>query len=326
MLTHVDGHRNGVVRSRSVTALDAVSVYTPTFRVPIENLADPLGLTDIQVRLFRRFHGLDQIRFAPDLSSADLLREAAGGLTELRGQEHRVRYVIHGRAMPVVVPYPHNPLHEVCRELGLDHALTFTVTHQSCASGLLAVELAGRLLAGDPADDALALVLTGEKTFTQHARLLPGTSIFAEGASACLVSANGPRDRLLSYACVQRGEFDTEFGDLAEKFQREYRTSLAEVIHRAVADAGLALDDIRLILPHNVNVVTWQRLCLLIDFPVRRVLLSNVPANGHMFCSDAFANYRTARQLDLLHEGDHYLVATVGAGAGATFSAMVFRH
>ncbi|NUT53431.1 MAG: 3-oxoacyl-ACP synthase, partial [Saccharothrix sp.] len=286
-----------------MTALDAVSVYTPAFRVPIEDLAEPLELTDIQVRLFRRFHGLDRIRFDPDRSPAQLLAAAADGLAELRGREHRVRYVVHGRAMPVVVPYPHNPLHEVCRELGLAHALTFTVTHQSCASGLLAVELAGRLLAGDP-DDALALVLTGEKAFTRHARLLPGTSIFAEGSSACLVSANGSRDRMLSFVCAQRGEFDGEFGDSAERFQREYRSSLAEVIHRAVAEAGLALDDIRLVLPHNVNVVTWQRLCLLMDFPVERVLLANVPDNGHMFCSDAFANYRTARERGLLDGGD----------------------
>jgi len=288
-----------------VTALDAVSVYTPAFRVPIEDLADPLGLTAIQVRLFRRFHGLDQVRFDPDRSPAELLRAAAEGLTELRGQEHRVRYVVHGRAMPVVVPYPHNPLHEVCRGLGLGHALAFTVTQQSCASGLLAVELAGRLLAGDPDEEALALVLTGEKAFTRHARLLPGTSLFGEGASACLVSANGRRDRMLSFVCAQRGEFDGEFGDREDEF---------------------VLDDIRLVLPHNVNVVTWQRLCSLMDFPVRRVLLSNVPDNGHLFCTDAFANYRTARERDLLREGDHYLVATVGAGAGATFSAMVFQH
>jgi 3-oxoacyl-[acyl-carrier-protein] synthase III len=315
-----------MVRSGVVTALDAVSVYVPEFRLPIEKLACPLGLTDIQVRLFRRFHGLNEIRFDPDRSLPDLLRTAVRGITALHGQEHRVRYVIHARAMPVVVPYPRNPLHDVCREVGLGHALTFTVTQQSCASGLLAIDMAGRLLAADPAGEALALVLTGEKAFTRDAQLLPGTSIFGEGASACLVSATGRRDRLLAYACAQRGEFDAEFGERAEKFQREYRPSLAGVIRRAVDDAGLALGDIRLILPHNVNIVTWQRLCLLLDFPVERVVLSNVPVNGHLFCADAFVNYQTARERGLLREGDHYLVAAVGAGAGATFSAMVFEH
>ncbi|WP_231648354.1 3-oxoacyl-[acyl-carrier-protein] synthase III C-terminal domain-containing protein [Saccharothrix sp. NRRL B-16348] len=309
-----------------VTALDAVSVYTPAVRVPIESLAEPLGLTDMQVRLFRRFHGLGEISLDPERSLADLLRAAIDGIGALRGREHLVRYVVYGRAMPVVVPYPDNPLHEVCREAGLGHALAFTVTHQSCASGLLALETAGRLLEADPDPDALALVLTGEKAFTRDARLLPGTSIFGEGASAGLVSAHGPRDRMLSFACAQRGEFDTEFGESAERFQREYRPSLAGVIREAVDEAGLALDDIALVLPHNVNVVTWQRLCLLMDFPVERVLLSNVPVNGHLFCSDAFANYTTARERGLLREGDRYLVAAVGAGAGATFSAMVFQH
>ncbi|WP_133904436.1 3-oxoacyl-[acyl-carrier-protein] synthase III C-terminal domain-containing protein [Actinophytocola oryzae] len=309
-----------------MTALDAVSVYTPETRVPIGSLAGPLGLTDLQVRLFRRFHGLDQVRLDSGRSLHDLLHAAVRGLTALRGNENRVHYVIHGRAMPVVVPYPENPLHDVCRELGLGHALTFTVTQQSCASGLLAVELAGRLLAEDPRPDALALVLTGEKTFTLDARLLPGTSIFSEGAAACLVSATGPRDRLLAYACHQRGEFDVEIGESTERFQREYRPALASVIHRAVGEAGLTLDDIRLILPHNVNVVTWQRLCLLLGYPVGRVVLSNVASGGHVFCADAFANYRTALEDGLVREGDHYLVAAVGAGNGATFSAMLFRH
>jgi len=90
--------------------------------------------------------------------------------------------------------------------------------------------------------------------------------------------------------------------------------------------AGVALADIGLILPHNVNVVTWQRLCLLLEFPPERVLLDNVADNGHVFCTDAFANYQTAVERGRLRPGDRYLVATVGAGDGATFAAMVFEH
>src|SRR6202043_1002363 len=154
-----------------MTALEAVSVYLPPVRTPIEDLAGPLGLTDMQVKLFRRFHGLREVGRDPDASPQALLMKAAAGLDALRGQEHRVRYVLYARAMPVAGPYPVNPLHEVCRALGLGHALAFTVTHQSCASGLLAIDMAGRLLAADTADGQdgqagpLALVLTGEKAF-----------------------------------------------------------------------------------------------------------------------------------------------------------------
>lgn len=313
-----------------MTALEAVSVYLPPTRVPIESLADSLGLTEMQVKLFRRFHGLREVGREPNASLYELLMKAAAGLDALRGQEHRVRYVLYARAMPVVGPYPVNPLHEVCRALGLDHALAFTVTHQSCASGLLAIDLAGRLLASEgPVVDgtaALALVLSGEKAFTREAQMFADTTVFGEGAAACLVSAFGARDRLLAYASNVRGEFDSATGANDARLQREYRPSLAEVIRQALDAAGTTLDDIRVVLPHNVNLVTWQRMCTLLPFPRERVLLDNIATSGHVFCADMFANYATACERDLLHAGDRYLAAAVGAGGGATFAAMVFEH
>jgi 3-oxoacyl-[acyl-carrier-protein] synthase-3 len=321
-----------------MTALEAVSVYLPPARVPIEHLAGSLGLTEMQVKLFRRFHGLREVGRDPDMSLSDLLMKAAAGLDALRGQERRVRYVLYARAMPVVAPYPVNPLHEVCRALGLEHALAFTVTQQSCASGLMAIDMAGRLLAadiaaapdppdrtGDPAGP-LALILAGEKAFTHDAQVFADTTVFGEGASACLVSASGARDRLLAYASNVRGDFDNATGENDARLQREYRPLLAEVMLRALDEAGLTLDDIRVILPHNVNMVTWQRMCLLLKFPRDRVLLDNIPTSGHVFCADLFVNYRTACERGLLQPGDRYLAAAVGAGGGATFAAMVFEH
>ena len=295
-----------------MTALEAVSVYLPPVRMSVESLAGPLGLTDMQVKLFRRFHGLREVGRDPDASLPALLMKAASGLDELRGQEHRVRYVLYARTMPVIGPYPVNPLHEVCRALGLGHALAFTVTHQSCASGLLAIDMAGRLLAADTADGQdgqagpLALVLTGEKAFTREAQVFADTTIFGEGASACLVSAFGAHDRLLAYASNVRGDFDSDTGANDARLQREYRPSLAEVMRKALDEAGLTLDDIRVVLPHNVNLVTWQRMCLLLKFPLDRVVLDNIPTSGHVFCADVFVNYKTACERGLLQPGDRY--------------------
>jgi 3-oxoacyl-[acyl-carrier-protein] synthase-3 len=309
-----------------MTAIEAVATYLPEHRVPVEQLGEELGLARMEVRLFRRFHELSDVCRAPGLSIVDLLLVAAGRLDALRGNEHRVRYVLHARTFPVVVPYPVNPVHEVCRELGLDHALAFTVTHHACATGLLALDVAGRLLASGGEPDALALILTGEKAFTRDAQLVPGSSLFGEGAAACLASADGSRDRLLAYAVNQRGDFDDELTADPARFQDEYPSALAETVVAAVDRAGLELSQIGLILPHNVNVIAWQRLCHRLGFPTARVLLDNVPLTGHVFCADAFVNYQTACTRDLLRPGDHYLVAAAGAGLGATFSAMVFEH
>jgi 3-oxoacyl-[acyl-carrier-protein] synthase III len=309
-----------------VTALVAVSAYVPEQRVPIEELADRLELTATQVKVFRRFHGLGTVCREPG-TLLDLLVRTLRTLEPLRGREHLVRYVLYARGAPAGVPYPLNPLHDLCRMSGLGHALAFTVTHHACATSLLAVDIAGRLLAADGDPDALALVLAGEKTFTRDAELVPETCLFGEGAGACLVRADGDRDRLLSYVSRMRGDFDGrlfEDADLLARFQREYPESLAEVILAAVDRAGLRLDEISLILPHNVNVVSWRRLCRRIGYPLERVVLDNVPLTGHSFAADAFINYRTAAERDLLRPGDRYLIAAVGLGA--MFSAMVLEH
>jgi len=310
-----------------VPALEAIATYLPDQRVPVEQVVSELGLPPMQARLMRRFLGLGEVRMDPVGTLYDLLAAAMRNLAALRGREEQVRYVLHARAIPVGVPYPANPLRALCEAFGLRHAVSFTVTHNACASGLLALHLAGRLLAQEADPGALVLVLAGEKAFTRDARLVPAMSVFGEGSAACLVSAEGERDRVLSYASLTRGEFDgrlDELPELAARFEREYPELLAAALYEAVKDAGLTLDDIALILPHNVNTMSWQRLCRKIDFPVAKVLLANTPLTGHVFCADPFLNYRMAMTGGLLRPGDRYMFA--GAGLGATFAAMVVEH
>ncbi len=308
-----------------MTALVAIGTHVPEGRVPIESHADEYGLTPMQLRVFRRYHKLGTAAHAPDTSLTELLRLAVADLRLTTEQTTRIRYVLYARTLPGVVPYPFNPLHDVCRSFGLQHAQAFAVGHHACASGLLAVDLAGRLLAAAP-DGTLALIITGEKTFTREARLVPETTMFGEGAAACLIAASGPRDRQLSYVARLRGEFDEELDQAPGEFQRIYHDALGEAVTSAVEQAGLTLDDIAVILPHNVNMVAWQRVCKRIGYPLERVLLEHVAEYGHVFCADAFLNHRTAVRRELLRPGDHYVIAAAGSGLGATFSAMVFEH
>ncbi|MEU6477904.1 3-oxoacyl-[acyl-carrier-protein] synthase III C-terminal domain-containing protein [Streptomyces sp. NPDC047017] len=260
--------------------------------------------------------------------TARLLLAAAHGLTGLRGNERRVRYVLQGRTMPVGAPYPRSTVHEVRDALGLHGAHAFCVTQHACASGLLAVELAGRLLAADGDPQALALVLTGEKVFTEGARVIPDTGVMGESAAAVLVSPGGPGDRLLGYATQTCGAFEDGMGmtpEAAEAFQEAYPQVLAQVIRSALARAGLGFGDIDLILPHNVNRLSW--IPVLKELGVHgagRVFTENIAKIGHCFGADPFLNHVSARETGRLLPGSRYVMTAVGLGA--TFSAMAFEH
>jgi 3-oxoacyl-[acyl-carrier-protein] synthase-3 len=313
-----------------MTALDAVSTFIPPARVTIDDVIDQLQLDEHRIGAFRRFFGLREACIHPTGTFTDLMIAAAGNLDALRGCLPRVRYLIHARTIDGAEPDAVSSLQRVRSALGLDHAITFTVTEHACASGLLAVDIAGRLLAQDGDASGLVLVLTGEKALTPEARVIPGISIMGEGAAAVLVRHGGSTDRMLTYAThtLDRiNRYPKVSDSAAQAFNDAYVDSLAEVILAVLRGAGIRLAELSLILPHNVNRISWIQLCKRLKYPLDQVLLNNVPILGHCFCADPFINFATALNLRILRRGDRYLMASVGLGTrGAIFSAMAFEH
>lgn len=311
-----------------MTALREIAGHLPDRRVPLEELLAGWQLPASTVDTLRRSYGYSEVRRQnPGETLTDLLVRAARNLPSLDGVRSRVRYVLYARTVPVSQPHPLNPLPDVCEQLGLGGATAFALTHHGCAAGLLAVDVAGRLLLMDGDPDALALIVAAEQVFTLDETLRPEARIFGEASAACLVSPDGPRDRVQSYATLQRGDLDhwaTDRPDHAERFAKEYTVLAAEVITTAAERAGLRVDELRLILPHNVNVRSWRKVCRQLGLPPTSVLLDNVPLIGHTFAADPFLNYRTAVDSGLLRPGDRYLMAS--AAYGAIFSAMVIEH
>jgi 3-oxoacyl-[acyl-carrier-protein] synthase-3 len=309
-----------------VTAITAVSGYVPAL-VPISALSAQLGLSEGELARFERWYGFSTVARAPERDEAAFVLRAAERLTPLHGREHDVRYVVRARTMLTATPYPIQPLETVQQQLGLHRSIAFNLGHHLCASGLLAVELAGRLLAEDGDHDALALILAGDLVFTPRMGMIPGSAVTSEASAAVLVAADGERDAVLSYVSRTYGQFYADLiptGSASRELAQIYVVALAGVITAAVAQAGLDLGQVRLILPHHVNRLSWVKVARTLGYPVERIYLDNQADLGHCFAADAFLNLRSSTDGGRLRRGDHYLMAAVGLGA--TFAAMVLRH
>lgn len=305
-------------------SLNQVGAFVPETTVSVHELRDELGLTDSQARLYTRFLGLDRIAVAPSSSLADML--VAAGEAALHGVDRStVRHFVYTHTIQHVAPPSEHVLDGVRAALGLTASTAFSMSHQNCVAGLYAVQVAKYLLHGEP-PEAQVLIMSGEKVFSPQVALIPGTTVMGEAASACLVGRDPDGDRVLGVAMRTLGQF-YQCKDISPALQLEYKQLYVETLGGVIADAlrrsGQDVGDVAIVLPHNVNRLSWRQVADHVGLPIGRVFLDNVGRLGHCFGADPFINLADARAAGRVREGDLVLLAT--AGLGATFAAIVVR-
>ncbi|MEV5350158.1 3-oxoacyl-ACP synthase [Streptomyces achromogenes] len=311
----------------TATTLERIESFLPERSVRIDDVAASLGLRRAEVGVFRKIYGLDRLRFDPDTGLFDLVLPAARRALAALPEGRRIEYVIYAHTVQAVAP-PHVDTAATIREgLGLHDAEAFALTHQACVSSLGAIDLAGELLRAEAPEGAYALMVTGERAYSPKVQLIPNSAIMADAAAACLVTVGGPGDEVLSFVTRTLGEYAAGLEMTKEEtqgFGQVYGTVLGEVINEAVDAAGLSFDDVDLVIPHNVNMVSWRQTIKEMGATPEKFFLDNVAHYSHTYASDVFVNYTTLRDQDRLADGRYYVLVSVGLGA--TFGAMVIRH
>ncbi|GAA2742145.1 3-oxoacyl-[acyl-carrier-protein] synthase III C-terminal domain-containing protein [Kitasatospora cinereorecta] len=304
--------------------LRRVVPFVPGHSVAVADLRESLDVSEAEIRLLTRFLGLERIVVAEGMTTLDML--LALGQEVLAGEDRgRVRRLIHAHTVQHLAPPALRWMDVLRDKLGLGGAGAFSMSHQGCVIGLTALKAAEALLL-DEEPGSTALVLVGERALSPVMQHIPGTSVLGDATAGLLVSLEGPGDALLSVAQRTLGEFHRA-RHMSEEEQHRYRQAytpaLTAVMLEAVHAAGLELDDIDQVLPHNVNRYSWSTAARRLGLPLERIYLENVPKTGHCFCADPYLNLSTARAEGVLRPGDTVLM--VSAGQGGTFAAAVAR-
>jgi 3-oxoacyl-[acyl-carrier-protein] synthase-3 len=163
-------------------------------------------------------------------------------------------------------------------------------------------------------------------TFTEILQFIPGTTITTDGACAILLSKSGIRNKLINIEVDIYGEYAGGIwnGEEAQySFENNYSQYLSTVIEKCARNASILLENIKLIMPHNVNTLSWSKVMKMLQLPADKIFLKNIPETGHCFGSDPFLNFQRAQELNLIEKEDYIILATVGLGA--TFAAMIIK-
>ncbi|MEW6252272.1 MAG: beta-ketoacyl-ACP synthase III, partial [Planctomycetota bacterium] len=99
-------------------------------------------------------------------------------------------------------------------------------------------------------------------------------------------------------------------------------TQMAAIIEQTCADAGVGVDELALVIPHQSNLRIIESACEKAQVPMAKVLV-NIDRYGNTSAASVAVGLHEARQMRRIKSGD--LVMLVAFGAGLTWGSILLR-
>lgn len=277
----------------------------------VSEAAEDLQLDAGAQKMFSRLFGFATLPYEKDAPFRTLLQTAVNDLARTWPDLVAVNRVYHCHTLPSV-RLPDTPLTAECgpatevSSLGMAH----------CATGVAAFKLLEHCLK----PQETALVLIGERAFHRRIRLIDDTTIMGEGAVALAVTRGKGALRVLGSHVTHDGCAARSRGHPLEPPQvgRDYTSFVAEHLTSAMSRFGISVDcPPDLVLPHNVNMVSWHPIAKAVGLSPKSFYLRNVGRIAHCFGADPFLNLLDAQKDGLARPGQTVLLTSVGMGLSA---------
>jgi 3-oxoacyl-[acyl-carrier-protein] synthase-3 len=205
-------------------------------------------------------------------------------------------------------------------QLGLPHVPVMGVAQLACNAMQGCIRLARALLLAEPALEHVLCVCADR--FPPEANREIVYNLMSDGAAAALVSRGGERNRVVATTQITRGLYwDGESSH--DQLVAAYFPVAKKAIADALAQAGLTVDALDLLIPHNINAKSWDILAQVVGVPRARVYTDNIARVGHVVASDNVINYLDAVAAGRVRPGDK--VAWFVTGFGAHWSCTVLE-
>ncbi|UOE77548.1 3-oxoacyl-[acyl-carrier-protein] synthase III C-terminal domain-containing protein [Parageobacillus thermoglucosidasius] len=310
-----------------IAFIEKFYAHIPKHTVKLDELSGDIGLKKHEIRMFKRYHGIESVLRSEGTTPKDVLKVCIKEIIKDIDEEemNKIKYILYCHTLQVIQPYHINIINEIKEELGLNHILSFSVTQQNCSSVAAALDIANRMV--ENSSDKKIIIVSAEKTFTSVAKRINNITIMGEAGFACLVGNEKQENQIVDVYIRNLGEFYK--GILADqkeikRFEQVYIKTLSQTISTVVCRNNLKLEDVKLILPHNINLSSWNQLISFMGLNKDKFFLDNIPYYGHCFCSDGFINLQEALIERDIQSGDYIIMVTVGLGA--IFSAVLIKH
>jgi len=299
--------------------------FAPSTSYDLAVDADKFGLDARSAKVYTKFYGLKNLPVARGLSLSDMLEESIIPILTAVPHE-KISYVIHTHTTPVITKFSDSLVRKIRNKMSFTHAEAFAITMNKCVSTIKALEVLDCVL--NTAEEQQALIIAGDIVFNNDGyRVMPNITVTADAASAVLISNRCGHSKLITTAVNTYGQYARGvWMDLADvsQFGATFNHCMAVVIDEVCGKARIVTKQIKVILPHNVNIQCWRSFSSYYSYPLRNIYLKNIPRYAHCYNSDLLINLKSVLDEKLLLPGDYFVMAMVAVGA--VFGAALFQY
>lgn len=297
-------------------AIEQMAYALPEKNLRISEHYAEIGISQSEAKVYHRLYGLDYLPVQENGSLLALMIEAVGAV--LSGVDKcNIKYIIHAHTGALIAPFSQSKVRELKYHFGLNHAAAFATSFNKCTSLLFVFEWVEQLLKAESAS-AKALLVTGDLGFHRDLRVMKSTSLTGDAASSAIVSRTGTANQVMAFKHRMQGQFAAGIWLAPEKIiEQETQTpeTLVDVILQLLAEKNIKLAEIRCIIPHNINTLSWLKIAKILGISTEKIYLKGVARTAHCFCSDMLMNYMHAKAEGYFTSGDCVLMAAIGVGS-----------
>lgn len=197
-------------------------------------------------------------------------------------------------------------------ELGIPNASVMGIAQLACNTFQGAIRVARALLLAEPSLQHVLCVAADR--FPAGARREIVYNLMSDGACAAVVSRGERRNRILAATQITRGAYwDSSISH--DQLIAAYFPLARRAILEAVAAAGLEIGEIDLLIPHNLNIKSWEILAQVVGIPLERIYTANIARIGHVVASDNIINFIDSVEAGRIARGNKVALFVMGFGA-----------
>jgi 3-oxoacyl-[acyl-carrier-protein] synthase III len=303
--------------------INAMAHHVSENTSPLEVCYSDFGLTEKEADVYSRFYGFKHCRY-DDLTLYDLISLTLRKLfQQFNGNKNSIKWLIHCHTGKIIEPEAQNVLYNIKYEFGLKNAICFGTTINNCSSTIACVSLCEDLLQ----DKDMAIIVNADLCFSAGLKLIKNSAICAPGCTAILVSKTGTTHHFKSMNVTVNSKYYTGTDikkEVRAHLERDYISLLQKTISIACNNSKMTLSDVKWIVPHNVNIMSWKTLAKELCISTNMIYLQGISQYGHMFGSDNWLNLIMLIKNGLLKKNDYYLI--ISSGLGFINSAAIIQY